>query len=320
MLLVTRQRRLAPIARHFQRQPKFITREPFCRQLRARSQSRRRLAIFRRWQSRYRILTIEHDADMMRTKPDQAGAARTAPRRVEEDVSSALDWLKHRGTRAGRDTVARYGIRTDRAFGVAMRDIQALAKRLGRRHDLAAALWSTGWYEARLLAAYVDEPARVTPAQMDRWCRDFDNWAVVDTVSFALFDRTPHAWPMVKRWANRRDEFEKRAAFALLWGLSVHDKTANDRRFVEGLALIERAASDDRHFVKKAVNMALRAVGKRRPTLHLAAVAVATRLAASQHSAARWVGKDALRELTSSSVARRLAAQRSRTARPHTRL
>ena len=110
-------------------------------------------------------------------------------------------------------------------YGVAMRDIQTLAKRFGRNHDLAAALWSTGWYEARLLAAYVDDPARLTPAQMDRWCRDFDNWGICDTVCFVLFDKTPHAWTMVKRWAGRRDEFVKRAAFALLWGLSVHDKT-----------------------------------------------------------------------------------------------
>jgi len=217
--------------------------------------------------------------------------------RVGDDVTVALDWLKRRGTKAGREGMARYAIPSDKAFGVAMRDIQALAKRLGRNHDLAASLWSTGWYEARMLAAYVDDPASVTPAQMDRWCHDFDNWAICDTVCFVLFDKSPHAWTMVKRWAGRRDEFVKRAAFALLWGLSVHDKAADDRAFVEGLALIERAAADDRHFVKKAVNMALRAIGKRRPTLHSAAVEVATRLAASSQASERWVGKGALREL-----------------------
>jgi 3-methyladenine DNA glycosylase AlkD len=230
--------------------------------------------------------------------------------KLEEDVRLALDWLKRRGTKGGRDGMARYAIPSDKAFGVAVRDIQVLAKRLGRHHDTAEALWSTGWYEARMLAAYVDEPARVTPAQMDRWCRDFDNWAVCDTVCFVLFDRSPHAWTMVKRWAGRRDEFMKRAAFALLWGLSVHDKAADDSAFVEGLALIERAATDDRNFVKKAVNMALRAIGKRRLTLHSAAVEVATRLAASSQASARWVGKDALRELGSPSVVRRLAVKR----------
>ena len=217
---------------------------------------------------------------------------------MEDDVTLAVNWLKKRGSKSGRTAMSRYAIPSDRAFGVPVRDIQKLAKQLGRHHDLADALWNTGWYEARMLAAYVDEPTKVTRAQMDRWCRDFDNWAICDTVCFVLFDKSPHAWAMVTRWAGRRDEFTKRAAFALLWGLSVHDKAADDRAFVEGLALIERAAGDDRHFVKKAVNMALRAIGKRRPTLRSAAVESATRLAASPKASARWIGKDALRELS----------------------
>jgi 3-methyladenine DNA glycosylase AlkD len=206
--------------------------------------------------------------------------------------------------------MARYAIPSDKAFGVSMSNIQLLAKRLGRSHTLAAALWNTGWYEARLLASYVDQPARVTSRQMDHWCRDFDNWAICDTICFALFDRTPHAWHKVEQWSNRRNEFVKRAAFALLWGLTVHDKGASDKQFANGLLLIERAATDERHFVKKAVNMALRAIGKRNPALHAAALAVAQRLAASPQPAARWVGKDALRELTSPSVTRRVAAKR----------
>ena len=203
--------------------------------------------------------------------------------------------------------MARYAIPSDNAFGVTMANIQVLAKQLGRNHELAAKLWDTGWYEARMLTAYVDEPGLVTSAQMDRWCRDFDNWAICDTLCFALWDRTPHAWAKVAKWASRREEYTRRAAFALLWGLTVHDKIANDEQFTQGLRFIERAATDERHFVKKAVNMALRAIGKRNPTLNAAAVAVARRLAASPEGAARWVGKDALRELTSPSVARRLA-------------
>ena len=233
--------------------------------------------------------------------------SKTTSSSVRSEVAFALDWLKRHGSKAGREGMARYGLPADRAYGVAMRDIQTLAKRFGRDHDLAAALWSTGWYEARLLAAYVDDPERLTPAQMDRWCHDFDSWGICDTVCFVLFDKTPHAWTMVRRWAGRRREFSKRAAFALLWGLSVHDKETADRAFVEGLALIERAAADDRHFVKKGVNMALRAVGKRSPGLHAAAVTVATRLATSSQGSAQWIGKDALRELGSSSVARRIA-------------
>jgi len=227
-----------------------------------------------------------------------------------DDVQGTVGWLKRHGSKAGRDGMARYAIPTDKAFGVAMRDVQALGKQLGRSHDLAAGLWKTGWYEARVLAAYVDEAARVTPAQMDRWCRDFDNWGLCDTVCFVLFDRTPHAWSKVNAWAGRNDEYVKRAAFALLWGLTVHDKAAGDEPFLKGLALVEQAATVDRHYVKKAVNMALRAVGKRNAALNAAAVEVARRLAASADLNAAWVGKDAVRELTSASVVRRLAAKR----------
>jgi 3-methyladenine DNA glycosylase AlkD len=236
----------------------------------------------------------------MRGKGDAA-----AP--LETQTRAAVDWLRRHGTKAKRDGMARYAIPSDKAFGVSVSDIQVLAKRLGRSHELAEALWKNGWYEARMLAAYVDEPARVTPAQMDRWCRDFDNWAICDTVCFVLFDRTPHAWRKVEQWSGRRDEYIRRAAFALLWGLTVHDRNAGDEPFVRSLRLIERAASDDRHFVKKAVNMALRAIGKRSRPLNGAAVEVAKRLAGSPQAAAQWVGKDALKELTSPAVARRLS-------------
>lgn len=225
-------------------------------------------------------------------------------------AGEAIDWLRRHGTQARRDGMARYGIPLGNAFGVTMPDIQALAKRLGRSHELAAALWDSGQYEARLLAAYVDEPARVTAAQMDRWAREFDNWAVCDTLCFALFDRTPQAWRKVEQWSGRRDEFVKRAAFALLASLSVHDKEAGDAPFATGLALIEREAGDERNFVRKAVNWALRSIGKRNLALNAAAQAVARRLADSPDASARWVGKDALREIASAAVARRLAARK----------
>jgi 3-methyladenine DNA glycosylase AlkD len=132
---------------------------------------------------------------------------------------------------------------------------------------------------------------------MDRWCRDFDNWAVCDTVCFHLFDRTPHAWGRLAPWSRRQPENERRAAFALLWGLTVHDRQAPDAAFIDGLALIEKTATDERNFVRKGVNMALRAAGKRNAALHAAACEVAARLAASDDPTARWNGKDALREL-----------------------
>ena len=196
-----------------------------------------------------------------------------------------------------------------------MANMKVLAKQLGRNHELAAALWRTGWYEARMLASLIDEPEQVTPVQMERWCRDFDNWGICDTVCFALFDRTTYAWDKVATWSKRTKEFEKRAAFALLWSLTVHDKQSDDKPFLSGLVLIERAATDERPFVMKAVNMALRAVGKRNASLHTAAVQVARRLADSDDSSARWVGKDALRELTSPAVERRLAGKKKKTQR-----
>jgi 3-methyladenine DNA glycosylase AlkD len=232
-----------------------------------------------------------------------------APHSPDAEVASAITWLKRHGTKRNREGMARYAIPSDNALGVSVANIRVLAKRIGRNHQLAAALWDTGVYEARMLTSFVDEPALVTPAQMDRWCRGFDNWAICDTLCFHLFDRTPHAWQKVAQWCDRDEEFVKRAAFALLWGLTVHDKAAADAPFAEGLRFIERAAGDERNFVKKAVNMALRAIGKRNPALNSAAVTVARRLADSPQPAARWVGKDGLRELTSPGVTRRLAAR-----------
>jgi 3-methyladenine DNA glycosylase AlkD len=237
-------------------------------------------------------------------------AARPQPDTVraplDERVESALAALKRKATKATRDGMARYAIPSDNAYGVAMKDIKAIGATLGRDQALAAALWATGVYEARMLASFVGEPERLTPAAMERWCRDFDNWAFCDALSFNLFDRSPHAWDKVVEWSRRDKEFEKRTAFALLWSLSVHDKAATNDAFLRGLELIEREAGDDRNFVKKATNMALRAIGKRNRALNTAAVAVARRLAKSDDASARWVGSDALRELTSPGVSKRL--------------
>lgn len=229
-------------------------------------------------------------------------------RSIDDQVQFALTWLKRHRTKATLEGMARYAIPSDHAYGVAMRDIKALGTILGRSQPLAVALWGTGVYEARMLASFVGDPERLTAAQMERWCKDFDNWAFCDAMSFNLFDRTPHAWTKVSQWSRRPNEFEKRTAFALLWSLTVHDKSAGDEQFKRGLVLIEREAGDGRNFVKKATNMALRAIGKRNRALNAAAVVVARRLAASNDPTARWVGKDALRELTSPAVTGRLKA------------
>ena len=229
---------------------------------------------------------------------------------LEDQVQQVLASLERLADRRVLDDMSkRYAIYTTKAFGVSMSNIQKVAKPLGRNHELAAALWDTGWYEARMLTSFVDDPALVTSAQMDRWVRDFDNWGICDTLCFNLFDRTPHAWRKVAQWCQQDEEFIKRTGFALLWSLTVHDKQASDEQFRQGLVLILRGASDERNFVKKAVNMALRAVGKRNAGLNAAAVTVARRLADSQNVSARWVGKHALRELTSPSVTRRLASR-----------
>jgi 3-methyladenine DNA glycosylase AlkD len=201
--------------------------------------------------------------------------------------------------------MARYGIPSDRAFGVPMGGMLKYAKEVGRDHELALALWKTGWYEARMLASLVDEPGRVKPAQMERWCRDFDNWGICDTVCFKLFDQVPGAMRKVEPWSRRKEEFVKRAAFALLASLALHDRQTGDAPFARGLVLVERAAGDERNFVKKGVLWALRAIGGRGPALHAAALATARRLAASLEPAARWVGESALREFTKSRSASR---------------
>jgi 3-methyladenine DNA glycosylase AlkD len=237
-------------------------------------------------------------------------AKQSAQHSLEDEVQSALTWLKGHSSKSTRDGMARYGIPSDNAFGVTMANMKVLAKRLGRNHELAAALWETGWYEARMLTSFVDEPARVTPAQMDRWCRDFDNWGICDTLCFHLFDKTPHAWSRIDKWHDARGEFVKRAAFALLASVALHDRKLPDRPFVESLVLIERAATDDRNFVKKGVSWALRLIGRRSQGLNTEAIALSRRLAGAEEPSARWIGKGALKELTSALVARRLAARR----------
>jgi 3-methyladenine DNA glycosylase AlkD len=222
-------------------------------------------------------------------------------------VREALAWLESRASeRVLHDMSSRYGITARKAYGVPVGAIQQLGKQLGRDHQLAAGLWATGWYEARMLTAFVDEPHKVTAAQMDRWARDFDNWGICDTLCFHLFDRTPHAWRKVGAWSKRKEEFVKRAGFALLASLSLHDKDAEDETFLGTLPLIEREAVDERNFVKKGVSWALRVMGRRNRALNAACLETARRLAASGEPAARWIGRQAVKELASPAVRRKL--------------
>ena len=228
------------------------------------------------------------------------------------NIDDALAALRRQASTKVRDGMARYAIPSGNALGVPVGAIRRIGKEIGVDQELSLALWKTGIYEARFLAGFVGDPARVTSAQMDAWCRDFDSWAMVDTSCFCLFDRTPLSWKKIGPWSRRTKEFEKRAAFALLASLALHDKKSPDALFRKCLPIIERGATDDRNFVKKGVVWALKLVGRRSPPLHAEAVALSKRLAASPASSARWIGRDALKDLTSAAVQKRVKAKASR--------
>ncbi len=236
----------------------------------------------------------------------------------DERLAAVIAQIAAAGSAENRAGMSRYGINTESAYGVSVRDLRRMAKDLGTDHGLALALWGTGNHEARILAGMVDEPSLVTPQQMDDWAGEFDSWDVCDQVTSNLFDRTPWAYDKVHLWSADEREWVKRAAFAMAAALAVHDKTAADERFLEILELVRGAAGDGRNFVKKAVSWALRNIGKRNRRLHAAALeTAATVLAAAEALAAadprdpvarsaRWVARDALRELRSERVLTRM--------------
>lgn len=228
---------------------------------------------------------------------------------AEVTADSVVAWLKRRGSAPNRAGMARYGLPTTNTFGVSMATMQPEAKRIGTNHRLALALWQSGWYEARIMSAFLGDPAQLTLAQMEAWCRDFDNWGTTDTVCFKLFDQSPHRWKKMAQWVTRRKEFEKRAGFVMIACLAAHDKTARDAEFINCLKLIETGASDDRNFVKKGVSWALRHIGHRNKALHAAAVKTASRLSKSADPTERWVGKDALRDLTRPAVVKKVRSR-----------
>lgn len=209
-----------------------------------------------------------------------------------------LDLLRAAADPATLAGMPRYGLPTEHALGVPMRELLKLGKQIGRRQDLALGLWKTGVYEARLLCSFVADPEQLTAAQMDRWCKDFHNWGVVDTLCFHCFDRTPLAWARVDAWAQREDEFGKRAAYALLACLALHGRVGRENElFLSRLPLVEQGAQDERNFVKKGVAWALVGIGQRNAVLKAAALELARKLAESSEPGPRFVGKDAIRKL-----------------------
>ncbi len=207
---------------------------------------------------------------------------------------------------SNREGMARYGIRTEHALGVSMPALRGIAKEIGKDHIIAVNLWESGIHEARILACLIDDPDHVSEEQMEAWVQDFDSWDLCDQCCSNLFDRTPYARQKAVEWAGSEDEFVKRAGFVLMAALSVHDKKAGDAVFLAFLPLIRKASSDERNFVKKAVNWALRQIGKRNRQLNRAAIDIAGELAAAESRSARWIGRDALRELQSEAVRTRL--------------
>lgn len=236
-------------------------------------------------------------ATRLRVKGDKLAKTRAKDPAATPDVQKVLRELSSSASKQYRaDMAARYGIVTRaEVYGTPVAKLKLIAKRLGRDHALADALWRSGVHDARMLATMVDAPEQVSVAQMDRWKKDFDNWAIVDTACFNLFDRTPYAFRQIDKWSKAQDEFVKRAAFALLASVALHGHGA-DADHLQGLALIEREAADPRNFVKKGVSWALRAIGgKKSPPLRAAARALAQKLAGSSDATERWIGKDALR-------------------------
>jgi len=213
------------------------------------------------------------------------------------DCGEVLDRLRSQANPANVAGMARYGINTNGTLGVPVTVLRGLAREIGKDHDLALQLWASGIHEARILATLVDELARVTPGQMNRWARDFDSWDVCDQACQNLFRYSPNAFAKAAEWSHARGEFVRRAGFSLMAGLAVKAKTAPDAAFEAFLPLIAGAAGDSRNMVKKAANWALRGIGKRNPRLRKLAIAAAEEIHAQGTPSARWIASDALREL-----------------------
>jgi 3-methyladenine DNA glycosylase AlkD len=244
--------------------------------------------------------------------PSSSTRTRRSSRVIAEDEvtpwtkESVLRELRSLADPKVRAKMAYFGVRVPKAHGISVPVLHTLAKRIGKNHGLAQEIWTTGIHEARILAALIGEPGKVSAVEMERWARDFDSWDVVDAACCYLYAHSKPAWKKAIGWSTRREEFAKRAAFSLIAYLSYKDKEARDARFRACLRIIEREAGDERHFVKKAVNWALRNIGKRNPRLHREAIRTSQRIRKQGTSSARWIAADALHELKSAAVQARL--------------
>jgi 3-methyladenine DNA glycosylase AlkD len=225
------------------------------------------------------------------------------------DYEQVMKTLKSKADPDSVKGMARFGINPDKTLGVSMPEVRRIAKRVGGNRELAEKLWSSGVHEAKILAGLVDEPGLVTELQMEEWVKDFDSWDVCDQVCMNLFDKTPFAYEKALQWSQRKEEFVKRAGFALMASLALHDKKAEDAKFEQFFPAIKKQAVDDRNYVKKSVNWALRQIGKRNLMLNKKAVKVAREIKKMNSKSADWIASDAIRELTSKEVLERLACK-----------
>ena len=214
--------------------------------------------------------------------------------------------LKKHYNQKNVDGMARFGIVSANAFGISAPVIKSFAKKIGKNHELALELWKTGYYDARVIAFLIDDPKLVTKSQMNSWVRDFDSWAICDGTCCYLFRKTPFAFEKIFEWAERKEEFVRRTAFSLIAYLAVHDKKRDDKEFLQFLLLIKKYSIDERNFVKKAVNWALRQIGKRSKFLNKEALKLAKEILTLDSKSARWIASDAIRELKNPKILARL--------------
>ena len=222
------------------------------------------------------------------------------------DIEEIINKLKSMGNQKNVEGMARYGINPKNNLGISIYKLRPLAKEIGINHELSLRLWESGIHDARLLAVFIANPSQVTEKQMDSWAKDFDSWDVCDQACTSLFDLTPYANKKVFEWAKDDREFVKRGAFSIIAGLAVHDKKSGDEKFEKFLPIIKRESVDDRNYVKKAVNWALRNIGKRNANLNKKAIKIAGEIKKMNTKSARWIAKDAIRELTSEKVKHKL--------------
>lgn len=223
-------------------------------------------------------------------------------------TQQVLDQLKSLENEKNRQGMKRFGINTEHALGISMKTLRQVARSYPKDHQLALGLWKSQIHEARLLAVLIDDPKQLTEQQMEAWVKDIQSWDLCDQACSKLFDKWPGAYAKAREWATREEEFVKRAGFVLMATLSVHDKKAPDEHFTQFFPDIEREATDSRNFVKKAVNWALRAIGKRNISLNHQATELSRKLSESNDQTSCWVGRDALKELESQKVQKRLGS------------